>query len=274
MWEPRPRRAEVVDQRLLHAEEEGGDDGQGERREPADEGGGEGGYDECRKDPRLDVGVDRGDEDSEQAGDRGRQHPVDRRQPVGGEAEHDRAALVLRRRPCRQSEAGSLEHEPEDDGEDDDQHGHEELFLGEREDPEVDLVLVHERERLDRPRGQREATDHDRLENEQQADGRDDLGEDRCVAQRAEDQPMDRQAEDDAEQERHDERRPERHRLRQERCGSASPAGRVRHRTGTSGRHLRRAPAGSAAAARRGHPRRAARHRRRRRTWRSCRWRS
>ena len=105
-----------------------------------------------------------------------------------------------------------MEDEPEDEGEDDDQHGHEELLLGEREDPEVDLVLVHERQRLHGPRGQREATDHDRLEHEQQAHGRDDLGEDGRVAQRSEDQPMDGQAEDDAESQRQSQCRPERHR--------------------------------------------------------------
>ncbi len=112
----------------------------------------------------------------------------------------------------RQSEAGSLEHEPEHDGEGDDEQRHEELLLGQREDPEVDLILVDERQRLHRPRRQREAPDDDRLEHEQQADGGDDLGEHGGVAERPEDQPVDHQPEDDAEHQRQRQRRPERHR--------------------------------------------------------------
>ncbi len=204
--QPGARGREPEDPRLRHADREPAGRRQHEAAESAGQGRREGGDDEQQGRARVET-RDRCGEDHGDACEHRPEHPVCRGDHVGGAADEHRALLRLRGGAGREPEDGVPVEQREREGQADRECGQREPVREHDDAQHPDRA--GRQDRLDRERGRAagvEAQVHDRLEVQQQAQGRHRPPERRRLAERPEDQPVHEQPEHGAEREADDER--------------------------------------------------------------------
>ncbi len=190
------------DPRLEHPDAETCCCSDGERTEPPQQRSGQCRHDQQRRCDRIQP-RDGLDQDHREPGEHRGDGPVGRAQHVGRDAQQQRPLLVARSSTGRQPEPGQVVQRGEPDGGQDDEPDQQQAVLADGGARQAHRVLGQHRPACrDAGTGHGEPQPDDLLQVEQQAQGRDDPGQDRGLAERSEHQDVHDESDRRSEQDR------------------------------------------------------------------------